>query len=234
MARSVRVIGHRGAAGLAPENTLASFRRAVELGVDAVECDVRLSRDGRLVVIHDKTVDRTTGGSGAVGRLSFEQIRALDAGAGEVVPTLEEVLEALRGRCELFCELKGAGTERPALEAASAAGMERQVVFVSFRPDRLEALKHLAPDARVGPILVALEDADIRRAAAMGAELVSLRYPSASREAVEMAHESGLQLLVWTPNELAEMQAMIALGVDGITTDRPDLLLHRLEGQGAP
>src|ERR671930_261980 len=102
------VVGHRGCALLEPENTLRAFRRALELGCDYVETDVRFTRDGELILMHDETVDRTT--SGSVADLTFAELRALDAGQGEQVPTLAELLPLLRGRAQILCELKGEDT----------------------------------------------------------------------------------------------------------------------------
>ncbi|RLG46262.1 MAG: glycerophosphodiester phosphodiesterase, partial [Thermoproteota archaeon] len=100
------VVGHRGASAYEPENTVRSIRRAFEMGADAVEVDARVSKDGHVVIIHDETVDRTTNGTGLVSELSLEEIRALDAGKGEKIPTLQEVLEEIRGKGCLFLEIK--------------------------------------------------------------------------------------------------------------------------------
>ena len=102
----LNIMGHRGAKAYEPENTLRSVRKALDLGVQAVEIDIHLSRDGRLIVIHDATVDRTTNGKGRVSDLSWEELRRLDAGLGEPLPGLEEVVALVRGRAHLFIELK--------------------------------------------------------------------------------------------------------------------------------
>ena len=226
----VAVIGHRGAAGVAPENTLESFGRAIELGVAAVECDVRLSRDGHVVVMHDDAADRTTDGSGAIAELDFEAIRRLDAGAGQRVPALDEVLDAVAGRCDLLCELKAEGAAA-SVGAAARRQMLGEVVFLSFRFDFLEEARRRAGDARIGALLAVPRSAEVERAAAMGCEFVGVHYRNVSLAAVAKAHEQGMRMNVWTPNELWEMQAMIALGADTITTDRPDILLEHLKTQ---
>jgi glycerophosphoryl diester phosphodiesterase len=117
----VYVIGHRGAAGHAPENTLRSFHKAVELGADMVELDVHLCATGEPVVIHDDTVDRTTDRSGRVRDLSLDELKALDAGDGERVPTLVEVIDEMSGRAALNVELKGLGSTRSFLMRSAAA-----------------------------------------------------------------------------------------------------------------
>ena len=116
----VNVTGHRGAAGLEPENTLRSFQRALDLGVDAIELDVHLTKDQHLVVIHDATVDRTTDGSGVVGDLTLHKIQQLDAGLGEHVPTLQEVIDLVAHKAILQIELKGLGVEHKVAQTISA------------------------------------------------------------------------------------------------------------------
>ncbi|MDP6506872.1 MAG: glycerophosphodiester phosphodiesterase family protein, partial [Planctomycetota bacterium] len=128
----MEVVGHRGCRGLEPENTLRAFRRGIEIGCDYVETDVRLSLDGQLVIMHDDTVDRTTNGSGKIAELSFEEIRSLDAGEGEQVPTLAEVLETTGRNVQLLCELKDDAGVDGAVREVLAIGLENVVVFTSF------------------------------------------------------------------------------------------------------
>ena len=119
------VVGHRGAKGLVPENTLPSFEAAIAFGCDATECDVHLSADGHLVVCHDHTVDRTTNGTGAIAAMTLTELRVLDAGNGAQIPLFEEVLALVKGRITLLCELKGDGTADAAVAAVRTAGMPR-------------------------------------------------------------------------------------------------------------
>ncbi|GIX06460.1 MAG: glycerophosphoryl diester phosphodiesterase [Candidatus Poribacteria bacterium] len=230
----VYVVGHRGAAGVLPENTLLGFRYAIELGCDYVECDVHRTRDGHLVVIHDPTVDRTTNGTGAVAELDFATIRALDAGRGERVPTLEEVLETIRGRVRLLCELKGEGVEELTVETVRRLGMGDQVVLTSFHLDRLERVRRIAPELRIGAIFSDPGDEDVRRAHELGAVGIGVHYRNLRLRTVQQAHELGMEVRAWNPDTLPEMQAMIALGVDGISTNRPDLLIPYLRGGQGP
>jgi glycerophosphoryl diester phosphodiesterase len=224
----IQVVGHRGAAGLAPENTLKGFRKAVELGVDMTECDIHLTRDGRVVVIHDDMVDRTTNGFGAVRALDFNVIRAFDAGHGERVPELGEVLEVVRDRVGLLCELKGEGVEDAAVEAVRSRDRGVQVVFTSFHLDRLERVRETDANLRVAALFVNPADDDIRRAAQMACESVCVLYKNLCLRMVDLAHETGLRVRAWNPDTLPEQQAMMALGVDAISTNRPDVLLNYL------
>ncbi|HXF64887.1 MAG TPA: glycerophosphodiester phosphodiesterase family protein [Caldilineaceae bacterium] len=224
----VYVVGHRGAAGVQPENTLKGFRYALELGVDYVECDVHLTRDGHLVVMHDATVNRTTNGAGAIRDLTFERIRRLDAGDGEQVPTLDEVLETVRGRARLLCELKGMGVEEAAVAAVRAHGMEEEVTFTSFSLERLARVRELGSHYRIGAILPNATEFEIARAAALAAVGIGVHYKNLCLRILEEAHQAGLEVRAWNPDTLPEQQAMIALGVDGISTNRPDILIAYL------
>ena len=221
----VYVVGHRGAAGVLPENTLAGFRYAIELGVDYVECDVHLSRDGQLVVMHDAT--------GAICDLDFDRIRALDAGKGAQVPTLDEVLALVQGQVKLLCELKGEGVENATIDAVKARGMTSEVYFTCFNMDRLEAVRRLGDDLLIGAILPDPEEKDIARALELGAAGIGIQYRNLCLRQVERVLDAGLDLRAWNPDTLPEQRAMIALGVKGISSNRPDILLDYLNKQKA-
>ncbi|NIA14063.1 MAG: glycerophosphodiester phosphodiesterase [Nitrospiraceae bacterium] len=227
----IYVVGHRGAAGLEPENTIRSFERAIELGVDYVECDVHLTRDGHVVVIHDDHVDRTTNGHGAVRSLDLETVRSLDAGGGQQVPTLDEILDVIAGEVRLFCELKGEGVADAALDCVAAHGLQDDVVFTSFTIERLEQAKQRNNRCHVAPNLVRPIEADLARAAGLEAWGAGILYHHLTIAMVDQAHEAGLSLRAWNPDTLREQLAMIALGVDGVSTNRPDILLDHLGQQ---
>ena len=229
----VYVVGHRGAAGVLPENTLAGFRYAIELGVDYVECDVHLSRDGQLVVMHDATVDRTTDATGAICDLDFDRIRALDAGEGEQIPTLDEVLALVQGQVKLLCELKGEGVENATIDAVKARGMTGEVYFTCFNMDRLEAVRRLGDDLLIGAILPDPEEKDIARAFELGAAGIGIQYRNLCLRQVERVLDAGLDLRAWNPDSLPEQLAMIGLGVKGVSSNRPDILLDYLNKQKA-
>jgi glycerophosphoryl diester phosphodiesterase len=214
------VTGHRGAAGLVPENTLPSFARALELGVDGVELDIHLSADGVPVVIHDARVDRTTSGHGAVVDLTAAELAALG------VPTLAQVLHLIGDRAVISIELKATGTPAPAVAAVRAAGLESSVRLISFQFDLLAEVKALAPELAVVGILGAEDRAAIDRSLVLGARQLDVCHVGLTREFVDVAHAASLRVRAWTPNTAEEMRAVLALGVDGITTDRPDIALE--------
>ena len=223
----VKVIAHRGFSKVAPENTLAAFRAALEAGADALEFDVRLTRDGVPVIMHDKTVDRTTNGRGRVGDLTFAQLRKLDAGShkgpqfkGERVPSLDELLALARGKTLLLCELKSPDRRVPRLVHAALAKHEMadRTLVISFHPASLLAMKRLRADQPIG-LLAYPYDPPGRRALAAKADAVLGFFGSLDRGAIRGAHKAGLEVLTWTVNDRAEMASMVAQGVDGLITD---------------
>jgi glycerophosphoryl diester phosphodiesterase len=234
---------HRGASARAPENTLAAFREAVRLGADAVECDVQLCRDGVPVILHDETVDRTTDGRGAVGRLGLADLKRLDAGAwfatrfrGERIPTLEETLDYARGRCGLNLEVKCADGGRRAPEAAdpraAAAAVARTLrrspfrdylVLSSFSAEMVLALRAALPRARLG-LLVSRSLRGFRalhRRAGLHALHPHVRL--AGRRGLRQVRDLGLRVYFWTVNDAALARRLLLAGCDGLMTDDPAL-----------
>ena len=229
------IVGHRGAAGIAPENTLTSFREAVRIGSDWLEFDVRLSSDGVPVIIHDSTLKRTTNGRGPVRARPLTELRRLDAGswfdtrfAGEKIPTLDEVLK-LGSRVRLNIEIKARSA--PAGEVAQAvwsrvrqAGLEQRVLVSCFDLKVLRALRDLDAEARLGfPWQAGLRD-PIRRATTLKCRMMLFDVAGLSEKKVRRCREVGLEVWVYTVNEPDEMRRVLDLGIDGLITDRPDLL----------
>ena len=222
------VVGHRGAAGVLPENTLQGFQYAIDLGVAYVECDVHHTFDRQLVVIHDDTVDRTTNGTGAVGSLEFSTVRRLDAGDGQQIPTLDEVLQTTKDKVTLLCELKGEGTEEEAAAAVTTHNMAQQVIFTCFDLDRLARLRRLGDHYRLGVNLRSASADNLARALDLGACTAGIYYKNLSLHGVELFQNAGLDLRGWNPDTLREQKAVIALGANGVSTNRPDILIDYL------
>jgi glycerophosphoryl diester phosphodiesterase len=217
-------IGHRGARGHEPENTLRSVRRALDLGADGIEIDVH-SLDGELLVIHDHSLDRTTTGSGLLRRHTLAQVRLLDAGKGERIPLLREVLDTVDRRVLVNIELKGHSTAAPVLEVvreyiATRGWSPRDFLISSFRRAELRALRGCG--LPIG-ILFARSPRLFRRLArALDAWSINVSLPHVTPGLVSRAHASGLNLLVYTVNDRAAMDRLQKMGVDGIFTDYPD------------
>jgi glycerophosphoryl diester phosphodiesterase len=214
-------IGHRGAAGLEPENTLRSFRRSVVEGADAIELDLRLTRDGGLVVLHDADVDRTTDGKGPVASMTLDEIRHLDAGLGERIPVFEEVLEATE--LPIYAELKAVEAAEPLAALIGRRGLAGRVTPISFASEALRLVKLSLPDLPVG-LLLSGDSLGLAEARSVNASLVSPQAAYLDAAKVEGYRRAGLRVTTWTVNEPQEMRRMLGLAVDGIVTDRPDLL----------
>jgi glycerophosphoryl diester phosphodiesterase len=230
MTRSVRNIAHRGASGTFPENTLAAFRAAIEAGAQMCELDVQLTRDRAVVVIHDDTVDRTTDGHGAVADLTLGELKRLDAGArfkdgarrGERVPTLDEVFEAVAGRCALNVELKEAGFEREVAAIMQKWHATGDSMVSSFDWQALETTRTVDSDILTGVLAEKDPEKLIEAAVRMRAYSVNPRFDMVTSEFCERAHRLGLMVLTWTVDVPELMRYLIDAGVDGIMTNYPE------------
>ena len=233
------IIAHRGASAAAPQNTLAAFRQAMELGADGVELDVQLSADGAVVVIHDFAVDKTTDGTGRVATKTLLELEALDAGAkfspqfaGERIPTLAQVFEVLQGKLLVNVELKdfnprSSALAAPVVEVVRKHAMEKRVLFSSFNPFALRAVKRLAPQIPAGLLYAPNLAIYLRRAWLAPLVPHEARHPESSMvtaRTMKWYRARGFCVNVWTVDDPAEMRRLIALGVDGIITNRPDVL----------
>ena len=228
-------IGHRGAMGHAPENTLLSFKRALELGAACVEADV-YHVDGNLVVFHDDRLERTTNGSGYLLDHDFDTLRALDAGDGERIPTLEELFETVDLKAGVNIELKGPDTARPVVEFIAARrqyGWRDDLILVSsFNHSRLEAVHGRDPRIRLGVLIEGPPGDAAAVAAALGAYSVHLSLAFMERGVVQDAHSRGLRVFVFTVNDPDDIRRMAALGVDGVFTNYPERVLQHQKAGG--
>lgn len=224
------VIGHRGAMGYAPENTLLSFQKALELAVPMVELDVYTCRTGELVVIHDHTLERTTNGAGFVWEKSLTELQALDAGSGEVIPTLPQVLKLLDRRCSVNIELKGAGTAAPLsklLQSYLESGWQADDFLVSsFDHPELQRFHQQMPDIRIGALTCGIPIDYARFAQDLGAWSANLDKDFVTPEFVSDCHRRGLKCLVYTADSPLEIRRLHQMGVDGLFTNYPDRVMH--------
>jgi glycerophosphoryl diester phosphodiesterase len=227
----VWVVGHRGAMGHSPENTMASFERGLELGADWIELDVHLSRDGALIVIHDETLDRTTNGHGLVREHTLDELKTLDAGDGQRIPTLGEVLDWARERSTIVdIEIKNAtlyydGIERAVVEVVSGANMIDQVIVISFDHTAVQRVKALDSRLATG-VLYACRPTDggVGLARAAGADALLPHWAYVTPDDVNTAHEQGLAMAPWVSSDPDVLKRLIAYGVDAIGTNHPDVL----------
>ena len=234
------IIGHRGASGHAPENTLAAFKKAVALGATFIETDLQLSRDARFVAIHDDTLDRTTNGHGKVHDQTLAALRRIDAGswfgsdyAGERIPTLEEILEFSKKNDIIFyLELKPSGSwggEHALIGALRESGEVARVVVISFDPTILAGLRKIEPTLMTGVLYDGQLADPLKTAGDVGARQLVVRGDLVTPAMIVAARNRDLQVVCWTVNHPAHIRLLLAAGVDGIMSDYPDRLVAALK-----
>ncbi len=246
--RTVEVIAHRGGSRLAPENTLAAFQNAIDLGVDMIEIDVEQTSDSVVVVIHDSKVDRTTNGKGSVDSLSFDYIRTLDAGSwfdksfeNEKIPTLDEVLDLINGKVKLLIEIKEGSERYPEIEQKTVNVVQNYnayswVIVQSFNKKAIDRVRRLDKGVKTFYLLGRNFDeyyaelrSDNNPELKLNYDGIAVHHSKLSPESVDSVKQFGLEVYTWTVDEVDEMKKMMDAGVDGIITDSPDKLINLLE-----
>ena len=242
-------IAHRGASGrgLAPENTLAAFEKALDIGVDMLEIDVRVTGDGQLIVLHDPSLDRTTDCEGIVREMRLDEIRQADAGDGERVPILPEVFDLARNRAPILLEIKSDFIAERVVQAIADAQIEEQVVVQSFNPQTVERVKRLAPHLPSSLLIGELPTTPSRvRARSLvsqvlevGANTLSIWHATLTPSLIEEMRKRGIAVWAWTVDEEITMRDLAMMGVQGLVTNYPDVLNNVLDdlmesGQAQP
>ena len=234
------IIAHRGASGHAPENTMAAFRRAVELGARFIETDLHMTRDAHFVAIHDSTVERTTNGRGAIRDLTLAQVAGLDAGKwfdrgfmNERIPTLDQILTFGReADIVLYLEIKyevAYGLHHSLAAELTSKGDAARIVLLSFDPTTLDGIRQFDRTLMTGMLVEELNPDSIKLAGGVGARQFCPRADLVTPELIAEAHEAGLQVATWTANKPDEMRRLVLAGVDGVMTDYPDRFQAVLE-----
>ncbi|MEU6734186.1 glycerophosphodiester phosphodiesterase family protein [Streptomyces physcomitrii] len=214
-------IGHRGIMGVEPENTLRSFVAAEQAGLDLIELDLHLSKDGALVVMHDAEVDRTTDGRGPIAEKSLAELRGLDAGKGERIPVFEEVLDAVAA--PLQAEIKDVAVARALAEVMHRRELSGRVEVLSFHDEALAEISRLVPGVRTALVASRYGTDVVDRARAVGAGSLVLNIRRLTLETVERARAAELRIIGWVVNTQEHLRLVRALELDGATTDFPDI-----------
>jgi glycerophosphoryl diester phosphodiesterase len=227
--------GHRGNPVELPENTLASFRSALELGVDMIECDVHLSSDGELVVIHDHTLDRTTNGSGLVVQHSLAELRNLDAGNGEQIPQLAEVCELARDRAGLCIETKQLPMPYPGLEeklvgALRELDMVEQTCVISFHHPSVKRIKEIEARLFTGVLVASRPIEPVRVLTTASADIYAPHWGAIDPQVVAAIGAAGAVVGVWTVDDQAAVAWCRHCRPDSVFTNRPREILQLLRG----
>ncbi|MGW7365770.1 glycerophosphodiester phosphodiesterase [Streptomyces sp. NPDC054841] len=218
---SFLTIGHRGVMGVEPENTLRSFVQAERAGMDAIELDLHLSKDGSLVVMHDAEVDRTTDGTGPIAEKTLAELRELDAGQGERIPVFEEVLDAVSA--PLQAEIKDVAAARALADVMLKRDLVGRVEVSSFQDEAIAAIASLVPGVRTALVASRWDSDVVDRARAVGAATLALNIRRLTLETVEHAHGEGLKVIAWVVNTQDHLRLVRALELDGATTDFPEI-----------
>lgn len=240
----VMVIAHRGFSGAAPENTLAAFQKAIEIGSDMIELDIQLSKDGKIVVLHDDTLERTTNGRGRAVDYTLKELKAFDAGSwfgvqfsGGKIPTLREVLELAEGRVLVNIEIKHPDhglypiTELAghALKEVKSAGMIDRLIFSSFNPAALEWIQKNDPRVWVALLYHRPWNYPPEVTGGKGYSVLNLRNSYLTKSKVASLHQAGIKVNVYTVNSGEELEQFVRWSVDGIITNHPDRLIAILK-----
>ncbi|MFT3795060.1 glycerophosphodiester phosphodiesterase [Flavobacterium sp.] len=220
-------IGHRGAKGHLPENTLASFQKAIDLGVDGIELDVHLSSDGQIIVIHDETIDRTTNGKGVVKDLTLDVLKTHQIDFQFEIPTLAEVFDLVGRKCLINVELKAGETAGPVVDLIEKYVLEKgwdysDFLVSSFDWVALEKTRALHKEIPIGVLTSTDLDLAVSFSKVIQAETIHPYFHLLTAEKVKAMQSQNLRVLVWTVNEFADLQQIKSFGVDGIITDFPD------------
>ncbi len=244
-ATNIELIAHRGGAKLAPENTLAAFKNAIKIGVDMIEIDVHLTKDGKVVVIHDEKIDRTTDGKGTVKNMTFEEIRKYDAGnwfsekfKGEKIPTLDEVMETLNGKVKLLIEIKDGdelypGLEKKVVDTIHKFNANDWVIVQSFNENSVLRVKKMDPSLITFYLLGrnfndfysnVAEEVNKGNTIIKKYDGIALLYSLLDSDKVKVFHKAGFKIFTWTVDKPEDMKKIIAMNVDGIITNSPDKL----------
>jgi glycerophosphoryl diester phosphodiesterase len=245
LGRKPLILAHRGACSYAPENTMAAFQLAREQGADGIELDAKLSSDGLVVVIHDQTVDRTTDGTGNVGKMSLEELQHLDAGiqfapkfGGERIPTLEQVFLELGRNFLINVELTsyaspGDNLPEKVSELVKKTGVDKNIFFSSFHPGILKRIRRLMPDIPAalltGEGWMAWGNWGIFRG--YSPQVIHPYFSKITQKFIEKAHQQGRKINAWTVDDPREITRLIQIGVDGIITDDPQLAIRIRDSQ---
>ncbi|MFG2343422.1 glycerophosphodiester phosphodiesterase [Streptomyces phaeochromogenes] len=214
-------IGHRGIMGVEPENTLRSFIAAQQAGLDLIELDLHLSKDGALVVMHDADVDRTTDGSGPIAEKTLAELRVLDAGRGERVPVFEEVLDAVTA--PLQAEIKDVAAARALADVMNRRDLVGRVEVLSFHDEAIAEIARLVPGVRTALVASRYGVDVVERATAVGATSLVLNIRRLTLEVVERARKADLRIIGWVVNTQDHLRLVRALELDGATTDYPEI-----------
>lgn len=225
------ILGHRGCA-YEPENTLRSVKKAVDLGADGVEFDVRRCKSGEIIIIHDNKVDRTTNGKGYVKDFDLKELKKLDAGRGEEIPTLEEMIDFIKEinyknkkQVKLIIELKEKDLEKDVAKIIEKDDFARSAIIISFYHQSIKNIKSLNKKISTGILFVGNPINIVDLAKGVSADFLFPKFDYAGKNLVDTAHKNNLKVFVWNIDDIENLKKMLKLKVDGIASNKPDVIV---------
>ena len=227
--RDCIIIGHRGARGLEPENTILSYQTAIQLGADMIELDVHKTKDGHLVCIHDDKVDRTTDGTGLIAEMSLKDLQQLDAGHNEHIPLLSEVLDFARNRISVNIELKVLDVEKQVIDMVQERDMKNEVIVSSFLHSTLQTIHTIDEEIKTAVLISKKQDDVVQYVQNLHSVALNPLYKLVTPELISQIHAHNIKLYSWTINEPEFMTDLAKKGVDGIITDFPNIAIKTLD-----
>lgn len=232
---STPVVAHRGFSGIKPENTLAAFRAAIEIGANGAECDIRRASDGVIYLMHDGNFKRTAGRDAEAGTLPYSEIATFDAGEGEKIPTFEDYLALLKGTATRpVIEIKEDGFEEEVVAAIRKFGLEKTAVVIDFSSERVKKVRSLAPEICVAWLCAFGKETPEEEIAAKiintlndaGTNVVDMQYNRLTPSLLKTLKDAGISVWIWTIDDQAGMENLVNMGVDSITTNHPERALE--------
>jgi glycerophosphoryl diester phosphodiesterase len=215
----MQIIAHRGASFFEPENTIKAIERAIKMGADFVEVDVRMSKNNRLVIMHDADINRTTDGKGLVKDYTLQELKRLEAGDGETIPTLDEIIACVKDRVGLVIEIKEPGTEGKILEKINENKLEN-TILTSFYHKSIENARKMNPSVDAG-IIFACQPLDMNQMASNAcANVIFPGYKYLDEDLIKQAHKNGISVYPWTVDDAEIFEKLVGMGVDGIVTNK--------------
>lgn len=223
------IVGHRGASGYEPENTLRSFKRAIEMGVQMIELDVHLCKSGEIIVLHDDTIDRTTNGTGSVKELSWDVLKTYDAGKGEHIPLLSQVFDLVDRRVAIITEIKDPQAVQPVAQLIDDYVREKgwsynDFIVASFDHDAIVRFSALCPLVKTGAVFDEHENDIVARTVRAQAAYAMVHHNSVTQKLIAEAHAHAIKVFAYTINTKFLAQQVSVLHIDGIITNYPDVL----------
>ncbi len=220
----ILIFGHRGASNIAPENTMKAFKKAIELGANYVEFDVHLSKDEEIIIMHDGNTLRTTGRAGLIKNMTLKELKQLDAGDGEQIPTLDELITLARGKIGLQLEIKAPKMTNKIVDAIRNTGLIDSTIISAFNYSELLKIQEIEPEIKLAALVIGMrKNKVIKTAIKNNFFAIHPFYKLINSNFIKIAHKYDIRVNAWTVNSVSAMRKLIEIEIDGLVTDHVEL-----------